>query len=358
LRANHEKNLSIPPLSLREFKELIQNARTILLSTHQLPDGDGLGAQTALYHFLKQAGKEVKVCNPDDIPERYQFLDPHRSFIHHSSPSEMTWDLWIILDTNDPRRLGPLWTQLPSQVKKMVFLDHHTDLTPNTPITIPQHAGMISNPQLSSIGELLYEVFESSTHFHLTPEIALGLYVSIMTDTNSFRTAQTTPQAHRIASITIEHGVKPEEVYQAIYSSKETSHLKLLGHLLQNIEESSDGRIAWMKLDRPTRQRYQAQADDTLSFLNLLLLIRDAEIICFFREEDHGQIRVSIKSKGRVVVNTLAMQLGGGGHEYAAGVALTCTLSEAVAIVIAKIQAQLSLTHSLSENPSSEDFKS
>ena len=66
------------------------------------------------------------------------------------------------------------------------------------------------------------------------------------------------------------------------------------------------------------RKRHQASADDTQSFLNLLLLLKDAEVVCLFREEDDSQVRVSIKSKGKVVINKVAMELGGGGHDYSA----------------------------------------
>ena len=148
-------------------------------------------------------------------------------------------------------------------------------------------------------------------------------YVSIMTDTNSFRYSRTTPLSHRIAAAMIELGVNPEEVYQAIYSSKEVSHLQLLGHTLQNVKVASSGKLAWIELGLDLRKKHQASVDDTQSFLNLLLLLKDAEVVCLFREEEDGQIRVSIKSKGRIVVNKIAAELGGGGHEYAAGVAFT-----------------------------------
>ena len=56
--------------------------------------------------------------------------------------------------------------------------------------------------------------------------------------------------------------------------------------------------------------------------------------MCLFREEDDSQIRVSIRSKGRIVINRIAMELGGGGHEYAAGLALSAPLEKTVEAVI------------------------
>ena len=169
--------------------------------------------------------------------------------------------------------------------------------------------------------------------------MALGLYVSVMTDTNSFRYARTTPHAHNIAAEMIQLGVNPEEVYQNIYSSKEVSHLQLLGHMLQNVKISANGKLAWLEMDLDLRKKHRASADDTLSFLNLLLLLRDAEIVCLFRQEDENHVRASIKSKGRIVINRVAMELGGGGHEFSAGVAISSTLEKAVQAISGRLEA-------------------
>jgi bifunctional oligoribonuclease and PAP phosphatase NrnA len=159
-----------------------------------------------------------------------------------------------------------------------------------------------------------------------------------MTDTNSFRYARTTPNAHRIAAEMIELEVNPEDVYQNIYSSKEVSHLQLLGNMLQNVKVTLNGKIAWLEMGLELRKKHRATADDTQSFLNLLLLLKDAEVVCLFREEDEGHVRVSIKSKGRVVINKVAMELGGGGHEYAAGLALSAPIDKTVDAVIKRLE--------------------
>ena len=173
-----------------------------------------------------------------------------------------------------------------------------------------------------------------------------------MTDTNSFRYSRTTPLSHRIAAAMIELGVNPEEVYQAIYSSKEVSHLQLLGHTLQNVKVASSGKLAWIELGLDLRKKHQASVDDTQSFLNLLLLLKDAEVVCLFREEEDGQIRVSIKSKGRIVVNKIAAELGGGGHEYAAGVAFTSSaLDKAVDAIVRRLDTQIQAISDLANDP-------
>jgi phosphoesterase RecJ-like protein len=332
----------------QKFREAIASAKRILISTHQLPDGDGLGAETALFHYLKRARKACRVYNPDPVPKRYKFLDPKGQVLLGPGEVELwdTCDLWIILDTNDPRRLGRLWPELSLRSKRIVFLDHHPDIVGAkggaADIAYPPHASVLSDTQSSSIGEMLHHVFAELDLAKINRDIALGLYVSIMTDTNSFRYARTTPQAHRIAADMIEAGVNPEEVYQAIYSSKEVSHLQLLGNMLQNVKVSHGGKVAWLEMALDLRKRHQASSDDTQSFLNLLLLLKDAEVVCLFREEDDSNVRVSIKSKGRVVINKVAMELGGGGHEFSAGLALSAPIDKTVDAVIRRLETLVS----------------
>ncbi|MBC7691032.1 MAG: bifunctional oligoribonuclease/PAP phosphatase NrnA [Methylotenera sp.] len=324
----------------QKFKEVLGSAKRVLISTHMLPDGDGLGAEAALFHYMKRARKACRVYNPDPLPKRYRFLDPKKNILLGPGEVELwdTCDLWVIVDTNDPRRLGKLWGELSLRAKKIVFLDHHPEIQGASAITYPPHAMIVSDVNSSSIGEMLYKVFNELEFAKINKDVALGLYVSVMTDTNSFRYSRTTPLAHQIAGEMIEHEVNPEEVYQAIYSSKELSHLQLLGHMLQNVKTSHHGKIAWLEMSLELRKKHQASADDTQSFLNLLLLLKDAEVVCLFREEDDNQIRVSIKSKGKIVINRVAMELGGGGHDFAAGLAIAAPLDKTVDAVIKRIE--------------------
>ena len=343
----NQKKPKIIPLSQSEdfieYKNLMNEAKRILISTHAQPDGDGLGAEIALFHYLKRARKSVRVYNPDPLPKRYRFLDPAGNILLGPGEVEL-WDqcdLWIIVDTNDPRRLGKVWAEMQLRARKIVFLDHHPDLIfANEPVHYPNHSMVISDYQSSSIGELLYQLFSELKLTKINSDMALGLYVSVMTDTNSFRYARTTPASHRIASEMIELGVNPEEVYQNIYSTKELSHIQLLGLLLQNTKITPSGKLAWMELRLDLRRKYKATADDTMSFLNILLVLRDADVVCIFREEDDGETtRVSIKSKGKYIINRLAMELGGGGHDYAAGLALNESFEKVVGTVTSRLES-------------------
>lgn len=332
--------------TLTEAGKLLASAQTIVISTHVMPDGDGLGAEIALYHYLARLGKKVRIVNPDEVPERYKFIDPAQ-VIEVATSAEITkwnaFDLVVVVDTNDSRRLGGLWNAFEKHARDILFLDHHPHLEhrEDAPIQMRQlKVSQVVDVKSSSIGEMLYRLFhtahdlldESSSSFRLSPEIALGLYVSIITDTNSFRYSRTTALSHRIAADLIDYGLQPEEIYQNVYSTKSVQHLRLIGEILSKVEEIPGGpngrSVAWVQIPRELRTRYGATSDDTQSIVNFLLLLKNAEILILLREEDDGRVKVSLKSRGLIKVNDVAQDFGGGGHEFASGFSSVGTMDE------------------------------
>ncbi|MGE4232329.1 MAG: bifunctional oligoribonuclease/PAP phosphatase NrnA [Bacteriovoracia bacterium] len=319
--------------TLSQAAGLIAAAKTIVISTHVMPDGDGLGAEIALYHYLKRSGKVVRVLNPDPVPERYQFLDSAGVLdVVKPKMKPPVCDLLVIVDTNEPDRLGPIWELFRKSAKNILFLDHHPILHNSEHIHENEaKVHEVIDERSSSIGELLYRLFHQAHHlldpsspaFRLSPEIALGLYVSIMTDTNSFRYSKTTALSHRIAADLIDYGLQPEEIYSNIFSSKTIQHLQLIGEVLSKAKEYSRGKnkgsVVYIEITKSLRQRFGAKADDTQSIVNFLLLVKNAEILVMLREEDDGKIKGSLKSKTSFKVNSIAQSFGGGGHDYAAG---------------------------------------
>ena len=58
-----------------KVNEVISLADRIFLTTHENPDGDGLGAECGLYYHLKEQNKDVRILNYSPLPSQYKFLD-------------------------------------------------------------------------------------------------------------------------------------------------------------------------------------------------------------------------------------------------------------------------------------------
>jgi phosphoesterase RecJ-like protein len=181
-------------------------------------------------------------------------------------------------------------------------------------------------------------------------EMAMAIYVAIVTDTSSFRFKRTSPRSHLIAAELLQKGISPEDVYQHIYARDSFAKIRLFGHVLENIKTSSDERIAWLTIPRDVRRRYQATIEDTEAFVNQLTLIEGVDIGMLFREEDDGRIKVSVRGNGEIPVFGIAKKFGGGGHRHAAGMKLECSLDEAVRLIYDEATAILN-DYSASDPP-------
>src|ERR1700749_3620355 len=49
---------------ISEIFPLLLQPRKVVITTHQKPDADAMGASLALYHLLKQLGHQVTVISP------------------------------------------------------------------------------------------------------------------------------------------------------------------------------------------------------------------------------------------------------------------------------------------------------
>lgn len=54
---------------------LIEESSRILLTTHYNPDGDGLGASQAFFHYLNDIGKDVRIIVDSTVSHPYDTLD-------------------------------------------------------------------------------------------------------------------------------------------------------------------------------------------------------------------------------------------------------------------------------------------
>ncbi|MFQ5693286.1 MAG: bifunctional oligoribonuclease/PAP phosphatase NrnA, partial [Nitrospinota bacterium] len=76
-----------------------------------------------------------------------------------------------------------------------------------------------------------------------------------------------------------------------------------------------------------------------------------------FIELPTGIIRTSLRSKGIVRVNEIAMALGGGGHPFAAGIRVQGPLEDAVRRVLSRTEeaVRLAMDGRADGNPSAGD---
>jgi len=307
----------------------IRRASRILLVTHRNPDGDGIGSQIGLYHVLKDAGMRVHMHNLDSVPRIYRFL-PGADHVGAGKgfPSSDDGMLIISLDCGNLRRLG-----LPARLHEqctLLNIDHHASKTAFGKINLV-------DTRACATGALVLELIRHLS-LPLSPAAASGLYVSIMTDTGSFRHANTTAAVFRMAADLIDAGARPAPIASAVYDSNTTGRLRLLRECLQTLTLHDNGRSAWLHVTPDMYARTQTDLEDTEGFIEYAHSVQGIEIAVFIRPDNEDGWKASLRSKNGADVWAIAESLGGGGHRFAAG----CTLHGSLDDVTARLRASVS----------------
>ncbi len=332
-------NSETPENILASAREALDRARRPLITTHVNPDGDGLGSELALHRFLWERGKQTVILNASQTPLFYGFLDPDGLIQSYQSgeplPGEV--DLLVALDYGKWERLGPMTQTASKSGLPVLCIDHHPSEGGESfgdPQVINQHA--------CATGEIIYDLLKSYEGSSPPPPLSLpvaeALYAAIMTDTGSFRFSNTNGRTHRIAAELLDLGVKPQTTYSNIYESTHPARLRLLGLTLSGLKLSADGRIGWIAVTQEMLKSAEARPEDTEDFVDFPRSLDGVQVSVLFIELPTGIIRTSLRSKGLIRVNRIAMSLGGGGHPFAAGIRVQGPLEEAVPRVLRPLE--------------------
>jgi phosphoesterase RecJ-like protein len=185
----------------------------------------------------------------------------------------------------------------------------------------------------AACGEMVFDVIQA-LGVRLTPEIAVHIYVAILTDTGSFHYSSISPRTFDICRQTLEAGVDPVAVARSVFDSNNIGRLRLFGAVLGSVELEDSGRLATIYLDRAMARAAGGTYDDTEGLINLPLTVKEIQAVVFFKEVDQAEYRVSLRSKGNIDVGEVAKRFGGGGHKNASGCTVEGTLPEVRAQVI------------------------
>ncbi|HEX2867935.1 MAG TPA: bifunctional oligoribonuclease/PAP phosphatase NrnA [Ignavibacteriales bacterium] len=311
--------------------DIIRQNRTFLITTHVNPDADAIGSEVAFYKILKKLGKTAYIINHSSLPYNLTFLDKDSVIQKYDAEKHArlleTVDVLAALDLNNPKRLVRMEDAFVNSSRTKICIDHHQN-----PASFVNH--YFIDAEYSSTGQIIYDLINETKIVELDYEIAMPIYAAIMTDTGSFRFDRTTPSIHMIAARLLEAGVDPNYVYDQIYDQSHFGKIKLLGESLSSIRLASDNQIAYMVITRDDLNRSGAQEAEVDGFVNYCLSIRGVKIGMLFFELKDG-IKVSFRSKGKIPVNLLAEEFGGGGHVNASGIRLQgASLNEHIQTIV------------------------
>jgi phosphoesterase RecJ-like protein len=314
----------------RELARLLEPGRRVCLTTHVNPDGDGLGSEAGLLHFLRARGVDAVVTNPTPTPPRFAFLFddlPGADRTAEAVKELRRADVIVVLDISDLGRLGMLSETVRTRGVPVACIDHHVSEG-----ELPAGPRYV-DPAAAATGELILELAEAND-WPVTEAAARGLYVAILTDTGGFRFSNTRPQTLRVAADLLEAGVDPEEIYLEVYARAPEGRPRLFAEALQTLVVEPEYGLAWVTVPPGAIERLKVTSDDLDGVVEFPRSIEGVRLALLFREVSQGRVKVSLRSVGDVDVAEFAKPFGGGGHRKAAGLLMSGSLAEVQAAVL------------------------
>ena len=314
--------------------EFLNRHSSLIITTHDPADADGLGAERIFSFIAQSLGKEVRIVNSGPVPEKFRFIDPAHTIESYQSVRETLNRKagLVILDTTDEYYIGELRDIIPF-ASEIIAIDHHE---PNQFCTFK---GYVDNTA-SSTCEMIVEL-ALAAGIKLPYEYALAAYAGLVYDTGFFGYLKTTSRSFRVALALAEAGVKPYEIYQEMNESASTGALLLQKRVLSTLEIHNKGQVAVQVFRKEDLETTGASFEDAEHFINIPLKSRDIKVSVLIKENKEGQIRCSLRSKGTVNVSQIAQAMGGGGHVSSAGFKSSLSPEETLTLILEKITEAL-----------------
>ncbi|MDO9339978.1 MAG: bifunctional oligoribonuclease/PAP phosphatase NrnA [Bacteroidales bacterium] len=315
----------------KELSKLFLSSENILLICHINPDGDAIGSQLALYHYLKAKGKNVGLMSPNYLQEFLKWMngaDLINIFIKDRKKCRkliVEADLIVMLDFNQSNRLGEAEDLVIVSNARKVVIDHH--LGPRNFADL-----IISEPSKCSTSEIVHElVCEMNGVQFISKPYAEALYVGIITDTGNFEHGSYSSRTFRIVADLLDSGIEKGKILNLIYNNFSSDRIRLLGYALnKRMVVIPEYKTAYIFLSKDDLKEYNHVKGDTEGFVNMPLSIKGINFSALFIEKD-GFIKLSFRSKGQFPSNEFAAQyFSGGGHLNASGGEYTDTLDNTI----------------------------
>lgn len=312
--------------TLDNILEEINKAESIVILTHENPDGDAIGSGLALYNALKQIGKNPDIIIPE-YPRTFEFL-PGSNEIKKESNVEK-YDLAISVDCATIKMLNGFANYFEN-AKVKVSIDHHST---NTMFGDLNYV----SPDAPACAQILLVVFEYFK-IEVTKDIGTCILAGIITDTGGFKYSGVTSETFEFVAWLLEKGINVSKIYRKVLQTKTRANFELNRIAINRLEFFKDGKVAFTYITKEDEESVNAESGDHEGIVETGRDIEGVEVSIFVRETDKG-CKVSMRSNEYVNVSDVCLLLGGGGHIRAAGATMQCTIEQAKEKILRQIKS-------------------
>ncbi|HHW45990.1 MAG TPA: DHH family phosphoesterase [Clostridiales bacterium] len=314
------------------IKELIEGSDRVLLMGHRFADLDCFGAAYSLWSCVKSMGKEAHIIMDTEKNLAKTLLDR----IVAQGITDVVTDgkqllplidkktMLIILDTHKPDFLES--QDIYKACETVVVIDHHRKSVDH----IDNAVIFYHETSASSTCEMVTELLQYMGEKTVGKLEAEALLSGIMLDTRNF-VLHTGVRTFEASAFLINHGADPVQVKYMLAGN--ISAYRQRANIISNAEIYGDCAISENREnDEHTLIATSQAADELLNISG----VNAAFVLCW----KEGKINISARSLGKINVQLIMEELGGGGHRTMAACQLEVTdFEEAKTMLISAIDS-------------------
>ena len=312
--------------TLDSILEEINKAESIVILTHENPDGDAIGTGLALYNALKQIGKNPDIIIPE-YPRIFEFL-PGTDEIKKESDIKK-YDLAISVDCATIKMLNG-FSNYFEDAKVKVSIDHHST---NTMFGDYNYI----SPDAPACAQILLVVLEYFK-VEITKDIGTCILAGIITDTGGFKYSGVTSETFKFVAELLEKGINVSKIYRRVLQTKTKANFELNRIATNRLEFFEDGKVAFTYITKEDEEKVNSESGDHEGIVETGRDIEGVEVSIFIRQTEKG-CKVSMRSNEYVNVSDVCLLLGGGGHVHAAGATMQCTIEQAKEKILRQLKS-------------------
>jgi phosphoesterase RecJ-like protein len=327
--------------TVEDLARELRAARSVLVTTHQKPDGDALGSVLAVVRACQAVGVPAEGWVVDPCEGNLRSFEGSSCVVHvHPRKPELPrgdYDLVVVVDTGAWTQLEVIAPWLRERHAQVIGFDHHArgDLVAARRV-VDVGCGSCT-ALLARLVDAMGVSLAAGADERGRGSIAEALYMGLATDTGWFRFPNARAAEFALAARLLEAGVDKDAMYQQIEQSSRAERVELQACALSSLEMLSAGRVALMRLRAADFAETGAMLEETAGIVNIPMEIAAVRAsILVVEDAQAGIIKLSFRSKPAddsgsfIDVNELAARFGGGGHVHAAGAKQQGTLDEVV----------------------------
>jgi len=301
----------------------------IFITGHVNPDGDALGASFCLKILLNKENIEADI-NFDILNKLPSNLD-HLPYELITKKLQSSYETVFVFDCGNPGRLGK-YEDIVLKAKNIIVIDHHIN---------PTFGSLqIVDSEAASTTQVLYRQLLKEK-YEIDKDMADCLLTGLITDTGRFQYPNTTIEVFNIASELLKKGADISSISENIYGSIEFNALKLQSEIINRIIFDEDIKFTYSTIYQKDYKKYNIDAEETDFLIDVVRLVRGADIALILKEQVDGSFKGSLRSRNNFNVQELSAIFNGGGHKAASGFSSTSSEEDIIKIIKNEIRTKL-----------------